>query len=91
MSASEVPCRTSTTRLLYSRKEASYQLSISTRSLDYLIATKQILVRRNGSRILVPHSELIRYARADHYQPIRPQSAQTVQPEQEAQPEPVAA
>jgi hypothetical protein len=73
---SEVPCRTSTTRLLYSRKEAAYQLSISTRSLDYLIATREIAVRRNGKRILIPHGELVRYARADHYQPIRPQSAQ---------------
>jgi hypothetical protein len=79
----ESPCRTSSTRLLYSRREASYQLSISVRSLDYLISTRQIAVRRNGKRILVPHGELVRYARADHYQPIRPQS---VQPEaQEAQ------
>jgi hypothetical protein len=67
---------------LYSRREAAHQLSISIRSLDYLIATREIAVRRNGKRILVPHGELVRYARADHYGAIRPQS---VQPEQEAQ------
>jgi excisionase family DNA binding protein len=87
----ETPCRQSNARLLYSRKEAAYQLSISTRAIDYLIATREIAVRRNGSRILIPHAELVRYARADHYQPIRPQSAQAVQQEQEAHPEPVAA
>jgi hypothetical protein len=78
----EIPCRTSATRLLYSRKEAAYQLSISTRSLDYLIATREIAVRRNGKRILIPHGELVRYARADHFGAIRPQS---VQPESQAQ------
>jgi hypothetical protein len=78
----ETPCRTNNTRLLYSRREAAYQLSISVRSLDYLIATREIAVRRNGKRILVPHGELVRYARADHYQPIRPQS---IQPEAQAQ------
>jgi hypothetical protein len=67
--------------MLYSRVEAARQLSISTRSLDYLISTREIAVRRNGSRILIPHGELVRYARADHYQPIRPQS---VQPEAQA-------
>jgi hypothetical protein len=80
---SETPCRTNTTRLLYSRKEAAYQLSISVRSLDYLISTREINVRRNGKRILVPHGELVRYARADHFGAIRPQSVQQ-EPLQEA-------
>lgn len=47
-------------RLLYSRKEAAHQLSISARSLDYLIAGRKIITRRIGSRILIPHGELIR-------------------------------
>jgi hypothetical protein len=51
-----------TTRLLYDRKEASRQLSISIRSLDYRIAGKQIATRRIGSRILIPHEELVRLA-----------------------------
>lgn len=66
------PSQSTGTRLLYSRRDAAYQLSISVRSLDYLIATREIAVRRNGKRILIPHGELVRYARADHHQPIRP-------------------
>jgi hypothetical protein len=49
-------------RLLYTRKDAAYQLSISVRSLDYLIASKQLATRRIGSRIQIPHEELIRLA-----------------------------
>jgi hypothetical protein len=47
---------------LYDRKEAARQISISVRSLDYLIAGKQISIRRIGSRILIPHAELVRLA-----------------------------
>jgi hypothetical protein len=53
---------TNASRLLYTRKEAAYQISISVRSLDYLIAGKQIVTRRIGSRILIPHEELVRLA-----------------------------
>jgi hypothetical protein len=49
-------------RLLYDRRESARQLSISVRSLDYMIAGKQIDVRRIGSRILIPHEELVRLA-----------------------------
>jgi hypothetical protein len=60
-------------RLLYDRKEASRQLSISIRSLDYLIANKQLSFRRIGKKVLVPHGELVRYARGDHFGPINGQ------------------
>jgi Helix-turn-helix domain len=53
-------------RLLYDRKEAARQLSISVRSLDYLIAGKKIAIRRIGSRILIPHEELVRLATSAH-------------------------
>jgi hypothetical protein len=43
--------------MLYTRKEAAHQLSISIRSLDYLISSKQLNTRRIGSRILIPHEE----------------------------------
>jgi hypothetical protein len=49
-------------RLLYDRKEAARQLSISIRSLDYMIAGRKIDTRRIGSRILIPHEELVRMA-----------------------------
>jgi hypothetical protein len=41
-------------RLLYSREDAAYQLSISVRSVDYMIAGRKIDTRRIGSRILIP-------------------------------------
>ena len=41
-------------KLLLSREAAAAVLSISRRSLDYLIANKAISVRRIGSRVLIP-------------------------------------
>ena len=38
------------------------------RGLDYLIANKVLIVRRIGSRVLIPAPELRRFARADHLQ-----------------------
>ena len=53
-------------KLLLSRREAADRLSISQRSLDYLVATKALSVRRIGSRVLVPLQDLQRFASADH-------------------------
>jgi len=53
-------------KLLLSREEAATLLSISRRSLDYLIANKAISVRRIGARVLIPVKDLQRFARADH-------------------------
>jgi hypothetical protein len=53
-------------RMLYDRKSAAYALSISIRSLDYLIARKAINTRRIGRRSLIAHSELVRFSRQDH-------------------------
>jgi excisionase family DNA binding protein len=60
------------TRLLYSRQEAARQLSISVRSLDYLIAAKKIGTRRLGKKVLIPHVELVRFAGASHYESVTP-------------------
>jgi excisionase family DNA binding protein len=65
-------------RLLYSRKEAAYQLSISTRSLDYLIAEGRLNTRKIGGRILVPHDELLRFSRHDRMEPMRPDAPQAI-------------
>ncbi len=54
-------------RLLYDRKTAALQFSISIRSLDYLIAGKQLATRRIGKKVLVPHGELVRFAAGNHY------------------------
>lgn len=54
------------TRLLYDRKSAAHQLSISVRSLDYLIANKRMTTRRVGGRVLIPYDELRKFARGNH-------------------------
>jgi excisionase family DNA binding protein len=53
-------------RLLVGRREAADLLSISARALDYLVANHQLNTRRIGARVLIPISELQRFARADH-------------------------
>jgi excisionase family DNA binding protein len=58
-------------RLRYDRLSAAELLSISVRTLDYRISNGQIKVRRDGNKVLIPHSELVRYARADHPFPVR--------------------
>src|ERR1700722_14181948 len=57
----------STTRLLYDRKEAARQLSISVRSVDYLIAGRQLETRRIGKKVLITHASLVRYSQGNHY------------------------
>ncbi len=53
-------------RLLVGRREAAHMLSISQRSLDYLVASKELTARRIGSRVLIAIADLRRYARSDH-------------------------
>lgn len=55
------------TRLLYDRKSAALQLSISVRSLDYIIAGGQLETRRIGRKVLVTRASLMRYAAGNHY------------------------
>jgi len=57
-------------KLLIGRHEAAAILSISQRALDYLVANKQLQVRRIGSRVLIPRSELLRFVHADHPEPV---------------------
>jgi hypothetical protein len=54
-------------RLLYDRREAARQLSISVRSLDYIIAAKGLDTRRIGRKVLVTHASLMRYSAGNHY------------------------
>ena len=53
-------------KLLVGRVEAAGMLSISCRALDYLVANKQLLIRRIGTRVLIPVSELRKFSRSDH-------------------------
>jgi len=54
-------------RLLYDRKTAARLLSISVRSLDYIIAAKGLETRRIGRKVLVTRASLIRYAAGNHF------------------------
>jgi excisionase family DNA binding protein len=58
--------QSSAPRLLYPRKEAAFQLGLSVRNLDYRILKGTIRARRVGSRVLVPHEELVKFASRDH-------------------------
>lgn len=58
---------TSEDKLLFDRKAAAFALSISVRSLDYLIAGQQLKTRRIGKKVLVHRSELRRFAQGDHF------------------------
>jgi excisionase family DNA binding protein len=53
-------------KILVGRHEAAEMLSISCRALDYLVAHKELSVRRIGSRVLIPVSDLQRFSQSDH-------------------------
>jgi excisionase family DNA binding protein len=53
-------------KLLVCREEAAEILSISVRSVDYLLANRQLTSRRIGTRNLIPMADLRRFARMDH-------------------------
>jgi hypothetical protein len=57
-------------KLLYDRKSAAYALSISVRSLDYLIAAGNFQTRRIGKKVLIPASELRKFVQSNHFQPV---------------------
>jgi hypothetical protein len=56
------------TRLLYDRKAAAPMLSISVRSLDYYLAAGKFKTKRIGRKVLIPHSELVKFASRDHWE-----------------------
>jgi len=59
-------------KLLYDRKTAAWSISVSTRSVDYLIANGELETRRIGRKILITAASLKRYAAANHFGPIAP-------------------
>jgi len=52
--------------ILVSKKEAARVLSVSLRTIDNLIAAKELAVRRLGRRCLIPRTALEAFARRDH-------------------------
>lgn len=62
-------------RILYDRKSAARALSISIRALDYLLQRGEFTTRRIGKKVLIPHAELIRFARGDHFGSVNQKAA----------------
>jgi hypothetical protein len=58
-------------KLLYSRRDTAEALSLSIRSVDYLITTGRLTVRKVGGKILIPVGAIRRFAREDHPQLVR--------------------
>lgn len=57
-------------RLMYGRKEAARQISVSVRTLDYLIAAGKLRCKRLGGRVLLMHGELVRFSQGlSDYEP----------------------
>lgn len=52
-------------KLQYSREEAAELIGVSLRTLDRLIAEKQIAVRRIGRRVLIGKDVLIQFIKRD--------------------------
>jgi hypothetical protein len=59
-------------KLLYSRRDTAEALSLSVRSVDYLITTGRLTTRRVGGKILIPAGAVRRFAREDHPELVRP-------------------
>lgn len=53
--------------LLISRREAASLLGLSLRTLDYLVAQREIRVRRVGRRVLVPRHALEMFANSANH------------------------
>lgn len=58
-------------KLLYSRRDTAEALSLSIRSIDYLITTGRLTARRVGGKILIPASAVRRFAKEDHPDSVR--------------------
>ena len=57
---------------LLDRKTAAAMISVSVRSIDYLIAEGRLKPRRIGGRVLIAREELLRFASEDRPKPMVP-------------------
>jgi excisionase family DNA binding protein len=73
MAAADTQPQEQEQKLLLSRKESARILSLSLRSVSYLIEKGELKSRRVGSRVLIPRSELVKFARMDHPSPVAQQ------------------
>jgi hypothetical protein len=59
-----------TNPLRCSRKEAARILDISVRTLDYHRANKRIAWQKDGQKVVILYSELVRFSRSNHFGPV---------------------
>lgn len=52
--------------LLVSKEEARVMLGVSLRTIDNLIAAKELPHRKIGRRVLIPYAALAAFIRGDH-------------------------
>ncbi len=55
-----------TEKVLYTKREAAQLLSVSLRTIDYLIFSQQLPARRIGRRVLVHRDSIEQFALRDH-------------------------
>jgi excisionase family DNA binding protein len=60
------PRKKEITKLLYSKKEIAQMLNVSLRTIDNLVAYKELLVRRIGRRVLIPKAAISNFLATDH-------------------------
>jgi excisionase family DNA binding protein len=53
-------------QLLFSKKEAAAMLGLSVRSVDYLLAGRQLEYRKIGRKVLIPKAAIVGFAKQDH-------------------------
>lgn len=53
-------------KLLLSKRDCAAALSVSVRTIENLIARKELVARRIGSRTLIPFAALQAFTRRDH-------------------------
>jgi excisionase family DNA binding protein len=53
-------------RLLVSKRDAATALGVSVRTIDNLLACKELRARKVGRRTLIPVTELESFVRRDH-------------------------
>jgi excisionase family DNA binding protein len=57
-----------TDKILYDRKSAAHALSVSVRTIDYLLAAGEFETRRIGKKVLITRASLLRFAQGNHYE-----------------------
>jgi len=66
METETAPIATKMTTIALSKREAARTLGVSIRTIDRLIALKELPVRRLGRRVLIPRASLESFFRNDH-------------------------